>query len=862
MSDTPLSAAQRRHQRLQALFHDALDRAPAERDAWLAREAADDQALLAEVQALLAFSDSAASTWRSPAASVVAEALASDRAANSLADEDASAMLGRRIGSYVITRHIGTGGMGAVYEGTRDDEQFSMRVAIKLLRRGADSDLAVRRFRYERQILANLRHRNIAALLDGGVTDDGQPYFVMEYVDGEPITAYAAAHTLDVRARVQLLRQVCGAVQHAHESLVVHRDLKPGNILVTPDGTVKLLDFGIARLLREPDGLDQLPATEGHLRAFTPDYASPEQYRGLPAQPSSDIYSLGVIACELLSGRRPFDLRGRLLRDMQTLVCDTPAPLASQLVTDTSDRAFAATYGVRNSARLRELVRGDLDAIVAQALRKEPDRRYRSAEQFTQDLQRYLDGHPVLARRDRLSYRAFKFAARHRIEVAAVSLVVVALVVGTVVSVRAARRAERERANAEQVNAFLRTMLAAANPDVQGKDVTVAQVLAQATRDLASKRLTPEIESDIRLTLANTYTALGVYDSAAVHAARAYALRTAEYGARHARVADVNVLRANIAEGQGNYAAADTFATEAVRAYEAQRPIDGNALAAAMDVQARVIETEGKLDDAERIKRALLALRRQGTDTASRAGLTFALTNLATTLLYRGKGDEALALQREAVEVEASVHGRDKPNYIDVLRGLAGVYEEIGRLHEADSIMQLVLPPLRTSLGPAHPTYLRAVNAAARVRLRAGDPTGAVPLAQEVVMAIGGPLPEADVTAASALQVLGAALDSLRRTDEAEAIFKRALDMRVRTLQPGNWIIAAAEAQLGAHYLLVHRYDVAERLLLRGYEGVAKEHGVGAPYSVSIAKRVALLYKETQQPGREAEWQAKASGKP
>lgn len=838
-----------RHARIQALFHGAMEREPAERHGWLMQEAHDDATLIEEVLSLLSYAETPDTAWRSPVASAIQSAMR---------DDDSAALIGRRIGNYAVTRLIGVGGMGAVYEGTRDDAQFAMRVAIKLLRRGADSALAVRRFRYERQILASVRHRNIATLLDGGVTDDGQPYFIMEYVDGVPITDYVRVHTLDIRARVQLLRQVCGAVQHAHESLIVHRDLKPGNILVTADGTVKLLDFGIARLLREPDGLDHLPATEGNLGAFTPDYASPEQYRGLPAQPATDIYSVGVVACEVLSGHRPFDLRGLLLKDMQAIVCETPAPLLSQLIAS----ADASAFGGKSLPRLREQLRGDLDAIVAHALRKEPERRYRSADQLNHDLRRYLDGHPVRAQRDRVAYRVGKFITRHRVEVGAAALVVTALVSGTIMSMRAAQRAERERAKAEQVNSFLRTMLASANPDVLGKDVTVAQVLAQATRDLSTRSLSPDIEADIRLTLANTYQTLGNYDSAYAHVARAFSLRRALFGERAVQTGEVNVVRANIYESLGQYAQAESAATSAVRAYEVTRPVDGNGLASALDVQSRVIETGGRLDEAERIKRTLLALRRQGADSASRAGLTFALTNLATTLLYRGAYEEAERLQREAVEVEAQVNGRDKPNYADVLRGLAGVYEEQGRFREADSIMRDVVPVLRTALGPSHTTYLRALNSAARVRLRAGDANGAIPLAQGVVAAIGSALPEADITAASALQVLAAALDSVRRADEAEAALRRAWDIRKRTLQPDNWAVAAAEAQLGAHMLLVKRYEVAEGMLLRGYAGVAKEHGEGSPYAVGIAKRIALLYRDQRNTAQEAAWMKRATPAP
>ncbi|MCC6928158.1 MAG: serine/threonine protein kinase, partial [Gemmatimonadaceae bacterium] len=274
--------------RIRELFDSALEMPTEARSDYLARACGDDRTLRAEVESLLAALDRGSATWDRPLGSVLADAAA-------MGDDEAA--VGRRIGAYELTRLIGYGGMGAVYEGVRADDQFQKRVALKFLRRGLEGDLAIRRFRYERQILAHLNHKNIAALLDGGVTPDGQPYIVMEFVDGLPITTFATQRRLDIPQRLQLLRQVCAAVQHAHQHLVVHRDLKPGNILVATDGTVKLLDFGIARLLREGEGADQLPPTQGGAHAFTPDYASPEQVRGLPVATSSDLYSLGVIAC-------------------------------------------------------------------------------------------------------------------------------------------------------------------------------------------------------------------------------------------------------------------------------------------------------------------------------------------------------------------------------------------------------------------------------------------------------------------------------------------------------------------------------------------------------------------------------------
>ncbi len=833
-----------RFSQLKQLFLDALDQPDASRSAWIDAQPVD-AALRDEVRSLLGHAAERLTEKLAPPMTMMREAVQ---------EFETSTVIGRTIGAYSVTRLVGFGGMGAVYEGSRVDEQFTMRVAIKLLRRGGDADLAVRRFRYERQILANLRHRNIASLLDGGITEDGQPYFVMEYVDGEPITTYCERKSLDVRARVRLLRQLCAAVQYSHEALVVHRDLKPGNILVTSDGTVKLLDFGIARLTREGGGLDQLPATEGSMLAFTPDYASPEQFMGLPAQPAADIYAIGVVASELLSGHRPFSLGNLLLRDKQHVVCQQPAPAPSALVRDDDARSFAGA----SPDRVRRELRGDLDAIVLQALRKEPERRYRTVEMVSADLQRFLDGHPVSAQRDRLGYRLSKFVRRRRIEVGAGVLVALSLVVGTMVSVQSAQRANAERVKTAQVNQFLQNMLSSANPDVVGRDVTVQQVLSQAVRDLDKQALAPDIEGEVRFTLANTYYALGVYDSASTQANRAYELMRAAYGLENWRTANALTTRAVIAEAFGQYAQAESLATASVALHRAARPVDENLLALAMDTQSRMIEQQGRVAEAATIKRALLAMRRRGTDSASRAGLTFALTNLAVTLTYSGDYAAAESLQREALQVEASVHGTKGLNFLEVQRGLASILEDEGKYAEADSLTRSYLPAMRTALGESHTTYLRAVNNAARLRLRSGDPAGAVQLATQVVSAIGGALPEADLTAAASLQVLGAALDSLRRVDEAERAFVRALDIRKRTLSSDNWIVAASEATLGAHYLLVHRLPEAETLLRRAYAGVAKEHGPQAPNSVAIAKRLVLLYTEMKRPAQVAEWTAKA----
>lgn len=346
-----------------------------------------------------------------------------------------SAIEGRRIGPYRVVRLLGRGGMGAVYLAARDDDQFKKEVAIKLLKRGMDTDSMLARFRQERQILANLEHPFIARLLDGGATDDGLPYFVMEYVDGLPITKYCAEKCLDIDARLHVFRMVCEAVQYAHQSLVVHCDLKPGNILITKEGIPKLLDFGIAKVMSPTQG-EMQTVTQRELRLMTPDYASPEQVLGKPSSTSMDIYALGVVLYEILARQRPHRFQSASLAEIEQTICqlEPQRPSAAVLEGDRPERSV--------QQESKDLA-GDLDNIVLTAMHKDPQRRYPSAAEFSEDIRRHLAGLPVMAQEDRWNYRAGKFVRRHRMGVLAASLVIASLVGGMVATAYQARRAER-----------------------------------------------------------------------------------------------------------------------------------------------------------------------------------------------------------------------------------------------------------------------------------------------------------------------------------------------------------------------------------------------------------------------------------
>jgi eukaryotic-like serine/threonine-protein kinase len=443
-----------RYHKVKELFQETLEMDAQTRGAFLANVCADDLTLKAEVERLIALNEEPEDFIKGPAfqmqnqprATVVPEPIE-----------------GKIIGSYKIIREIGHGGMGAVYLAVRADDQYNKRVAIKLIKGGLDSDYIRRRFLSERQILASLDHPNIAKLLDGGTTPEGNPYLVMDFIEGLPVHEYCDNHKLSTAERVKLFRTVCSAVHYAHQNLIIHRDLKPGNILVSADGTPHLLDFGIAKLLN-PGLTDQtLELTVGAMGPMTPEYASPEQVRGEPLTTSSDVYSLGVLLYELLTGHRPYNFKSRVLSDIAWIVCEQEPQRPSTVVKRTVTSAYkgAETLDLISPEsvsetregqpeKLRRRLQGDLDNIVLMAMRKEAARRYASVEQFSEDLRRHLEGLPCIARKATLSYRAAKFIKRNKIAVAAALLIALTLITGVVATLWQARIAGLQRAKAEQ----------------------------------------------------------------------------------------------------------------------------------------------------------------------------------------------------------------------------------------------------------------------------------------------------------------------------------------------------------------------------------------------------------------------------
>lgn len=436
---------------MKELLHEALEHEPERQQTFVAKVCEGDTDLRTELELLLSYQVAAKDD--------VIEKCAADAASLRVDADDGAAKIGSSIGPYRILREIGHGGMGTVYLALRDDEHYRQEVAIKLIKPGLGGTAIRRRFRNEMQILADLNHPNIARLLDGGETPDGQPYLVMEYVEGKPIEEYCAEHKLSTVQRLKLFCTMCSAVQYAHQHLIVHRDIKPGNILVTADGLPKLVDFGIAKLLDSEDSASPAHATATAMPLMTPEYASPEQISGGAVTTATDVYSLGVVLYELLSGRHPYRFKSQLPHELAQAICynDPSRPSAAISRFDefknrdlVSSKQTPEGMAVDDERKLRRRLRGDLDNIVLMAMRKEPQRRYASVEQFSEDVRRHLEGLPVRARTDAFGYRAGKFIRRQKLAFAAATLIAITLLVGIITTTWEARVARVERARAER----------------------------------------------------------------------------------------------------------------------------------------------------------------------------------------------------------------------------------------------------------------------------------------------------------------------------------------------------------------------------------------------------------------------------
>ena len=786
--------------RADRVFEAALDLTPEERAPYLDETCAEDPELRALVDRLLRNADDESpglgprgllpsSLWTEVA-----------RGLNEVGETDDSPV-GRVIGRYRLLEEIGRGGMAVVYLAERADGQFEQQVALKRIKRGVDTDEVLLRFDQERQILALARHPHIARLLDGGVDDDGRPYFVMEHVEGRPIDRYCDEEKLSVPERLQLFLQVARAVSYAHRNLVVHRDLKPSNILVTDEGSdtrsgvgtsgvVKLLDFGIAKVLDADAAVGATPLTRTHVRPMTPVYASPEQVRGGPVTTASDIYQLGLLLYELLSGCYPYRLAERSPDEAVRAICETEPTRPSDAVlaaaghvppaagdrTPTSEAIGAARR--TSPERLRRRLSGDLDNIVLMALRKEPERRYGSVTQLIEDIERHLDGRPVRARANTFTYRAGKLLRRHRVAAvtaaAALALIVTLVAFYTVRLTHERDRARLAAAEASQVAGFLRGLFEVSAPTRSlGEQVTARQLLDRGAErveeDLEGQ---PELQASLMTLMGDVYRELALLEES------------------------------------------DPLLERAVELRREDPDTPPEKLAESLHVSAELKNARGDYDEARNLVEQALSLRREALDEGHpEVGRTWML--LGRVAHAQGELEEALEIQRQAREVLAAALGPEHPDVGASLLGTGQTLVSLQRFREAEKVLRDAVGILRTA-GESKQVQLAEARRLLGAALRhLGDAEGAVEQFQEslrIAEKVYGPdHPQVAVN----LDLLAGALHHAEHFEQAVEYRRRAIEIYERAYGPDHPRLAGVLNNLGRTHQRARDYDEALGLYRR-----------------------------------------------
>ena len=865
--------------RAQDLFAQLADLPLAEREARLAAIGEDDRELQRLVAALLQ-ADAGASTFLESAV-----ARASVRALEEGAPPVAP---GDQLGPWHLLRELGSGGMGTVYLAERADDAFRGQVAIKCLRSSLAAPEMARRFRRERQILADLTHSNIARLLDGGTAPDGSPYLVMEYIDGEPIDAWCARTHPDVRARVELFRRVCDAVHYAHRSLIIHRDIKPANILVTKDGAPRLLDFGIAKLL---DGDREAKGDTTLYQAMTPTYASPEQLGGRPLTTASDEYSLGVVLYRLLAGHPPHALDGLSLAEIERRVSETLPPPPS----------------ARAPLAIARQLHGDLDTIVLKALNPDPSRRYPSVADFAEDLRRWLHGEPVIARRATAGYRLGRFVRRHPVAVAASAVAILALAASTSVSIWQARRATRERERAEQrqrvaeeATDFLVELFRLADPNVtNGETISARQMLDRgAERVVTGQVAEPDVRATLATSLATIYRNLadfasagplidsslalrarvngtdspeyaaalhehaellysnGAYDSSAVVHRRVLALQLTSQPGDHP-VTEASHYGLGVALDElGRYQEGERHLREALAMSRRLRGDTGVVVSQNLLGLAAVLRRQGRYDEAiplieESLQLATASVGRKHLDVAQ------SLNHLARTLSLAGRSADAVAPVTESIAIQREIHGQPHPETAASLGNLAGILGDLGRFDEAERARLESLEILQAAFGREHPYIAATLNSLGDLMVRREDWRRAESLYGEALTLHRRTLAAGNPNIAYPLTGLGRARLALGRAREAEPLLREAYQLRTTGLPAGHWHIAASGTALGECLNALARHAEAEPYLREAFALLTKQFGGADDRTQRV--RTALVAALRGQ-GREAAADSVAAG--
>jgi eukaryotic-like serine/threonine-protein kinase len=882
-----------RWERVQELFSRAVELPEAERDAFIAKEAGSDAELRKELVELLACDTGASTGPLTQALGAALDATTRDRR---------KALLGRKVGNYKLVSVLGHGGTGTVYLGERADRQYSAQVAIKIVDSATLQGELGLRFRAERQILASLNHTNIARLLDAGETEEGQPYLVMEYVHGEPLDRYCDRHQLDLRGRLQLFLDICSAVQYAHQNLVVHRDLKPANILVTSEGAPKLLDFGIAKLLDTGEAAAALALTRMNDRLLTPEYASPEQILGRPVTTASDVYALGVVLYELLTGLRPYTVPGSASQlELERTICISDPQRPSSAVRramesgplEGQSEILAIAAARRLSAeKLHRRLAGDIDAIVMRALRKEAQHRYGSVEQLAADVRRHLTREPVHARQGTWFYYSQRFIRRHAFGVsagAAFGLFVIAFAVAMSIQTQriAAQRdlAAQQGKRAETVAGFMLSIFEASEPEASlGRIISVREVLDEAGRRIRGDlNQHPEVRAQLLEVIGRAYRRLNANEVAVPYLEDALHIRRKLPDADGTKTASVLIELSIALRIIGDLPRADAALKEGLaisRAHHTERSATyaqlllnigrlqfraGNLAEARSNFEASLALTreilgpmspevgavlwqlsgvlmwEEDLPAAERAIRGATEIF-AATRPAGHPDRALAEARLGEILLSQGRVNEAAPLFEHALLAQTQLYGTNSQQVAAVLDSLAQIRRAHGQLAEAEDFARQAVRSHEAALGSEHVASAQYRTSLAMILVVRAKYAEAADLCREALAVFEKKLQPDHQYIASAEYVLGEALLAGGRPTDAEAVLLASMNRWKRSGAP-EWRAARSASALGeALYRQRSRADEAERYLVESYRILAVNENADREARVKAQQRISAFY--------------------
>jgi serine/threonine-protein kinase len=804
-------------QQIKVLFAQAMELPPAEREAHVLENTGGNTATAQQVLDLIHAHDSAADYLETP-----------------ITDFHTNAAE-REIGSYRILRRLGQGGMGSVYLATRSDGSYEQQVALKILPEHYQPHL-LQRFHQERQILAQLDHPHIAHLLDGGSTTDGHPYFVMEYVHGLPLDEYCQAARLDTDQILKLMIDICEAVHFAHQNLIIHRDLKPGNILVSNEGSIKLLDFGIAKLLTT----DEEEATRTVQKMMTPDFASPEQILGRPLTTATDIYSLGATLYLLLTGKKPRELSDLTLEDLVAQVSQANIPPPGS-IQHTRELKFSA----------------DLDAIVMVALHKEPHRRYESARQFADDLQHYLRREAVLAHPDSWQYHSSKFLRKHWLGATATLLIIGMLSAFLAITIRQANNLEQQKSIAEtqaenahleanrarSISRFLTNMIAAARPEIaQGKSLSVRQMLdhASSSLDQDGRQLDVTEQIAIRDTLAQTYLALGIANNGLPHAQSALKLAAGHFGALHPQTLAMQHNLAKFYLQASDYQQAISLLEKTLNQRTQLLGLENADTASTMNNLAMAYAYSGRMEEALPLDLQQYEITRRVSGDESQATLT-ALLNVAADYQSLGKLEQATEISRKVVTIQTRVLGATHPTTLSANNNLAILLRQTKHEKEAERIHLDTLTKRRRILGDSHPDTLTSINNLAELYIETQRPGLAQPLIQESYQQRKALLGEHHSDTLESMLSLARIQLSMNKPVLAEQLSRKAFNLIKEHLGYDNPVAHAAAGVLITSLESQHKIPEALKLANTELQHRTRTLGDKHPSTVTLRQKLQQL---------------------